>query len=127
MQVYQNKVILNKSRLFVISSLINRSLANHIPKPDKIYSTALKTDQFGIDVLHDPLWNKGTAFTEFERDRLGLRGLLPPVIKTLEDQLIRVKAQLAELKDNVEKVSLLCSVVVIVIVYCSDSDNLIIL
>jgi len=40
----------------------------------------------GVDVLHDPLWNKGTAFTNAERDRLGLKGLLPPVVRTIEEQ-----------------------------------------
>ena len=32
----------------------------------------------GIELLQDPRWNKGTAFTEAERDKLGIRGLLPP-------------------------------------------------
>lgn len=31
----------------------------------------------GVDLLHDPTLNKGTAFTEEERDKLALRGLLP--------------------------------------------------
>eukprot|EP01083_Nonionella_stella_P210650 762420_1 len=34
----------------------------------------------GVDLLHDPLYNKGTAFTASERDRLALRGLVPPRI-----------------------------------------------
>ena len=37
----------------------------------------------GIELLHNPLWNKGTAFTEAERDALGLRGLLPPHVLTI--------------------------------------------
>lgn len=45
---------------------------------------------FGISLLHDPTLNKGTAFTEEERDALGLRGLLPPRVHTQEEQIERV-------------------------------------
>ncbi|MDP2137313.1 MAG: NAD-dependent malic enzyme [Candidatus Didemnitutus sp.] len=44
----------------------------------------------GVELLHDPLFNKGTAFTEEERDALGLRGLLPPRVTTQDQQLVRV-------------------------------------
>jgi malate dehydrogenase (oxaloacetate-decarboxylating)(NADP+) len=44
----------------------------------------------GIDILHDERLNKGIAFTEEERDTLKLRGLLPPRVNTLEDQVKRV-------------------------------------
>jgi malate dehydrogenase (oxaloacetate-decarboxylating)(NADP+) len=44
----------------------------------------------GMALLRDPTLNKGTAFTEHERDTLGLRGLLPPHICTQEDQVARV-------------------------------------
>lgn len=44
----------------------------------------------GPAILHEPRWNKGTAFTEAERDALGLRGLLPPRVSTMERQLLRV-------------------------------------
>ena len=54
----------------------------------------LSTPQFGKDILHDPLWNKGTGFTTVERDMLGLRGLIPPAVRTIEEQLARVKAHL---------------------------------
>ncbi len=40
-------------------------------------------------VLEDPLTNKGTAFSEQERSELGLRGLLPAVVETLEQQVHR--------------------------------------
>jgi malate dehydrogenase (oxaloacetate-decarboxylating)(NADP+) len=44
----------------------------------------------GEALLHDPLLNKGTAFTDAERAVLGLRGLLPPHVHTLEEQMARV-------------------------------------
>jgi malate dehydrogenase (oxaloacetate-decarboxylating) len=43
----------------------------------------------GVRVLEDPLTNKGTAFSEEERSGLGLRGLLPSVVETLEQQTRR--------------------------------------
>jgi malate dehydrogenase (oxaloacetate-decarboxylating)(NADP+) len=44
----------------------------------------------GAELLHDPLLNKGTAFTDDERAALWLRGLLPPMVFTLEEQVARV-------------------------------------
>jgi malate dehydrogenase (oxaloacetate-decarboxylating) len=43
----------------------------------------------GHALLENPLLNQGTAFTEAERDELGLRGLLPPQVETLEEQVAR--------------------------------------
>ena len=45
----------------------------------------------GVDLLHDPLLNKGTAFTDAERTALGIRGLLPPRVTTQAGQLDRVQ------------------------------------
>src|ERR1039458_2967587 len=42
-----------------------------------------------VRALEDPLSNKGTAFTEEERSARGLRGLLPSVVETLEQQVAR--------------------------------------
>jgi len=44
----------------------------------------------GREILHDPLKNRGTAFTAEERDALGLHGLLPPIEETLDQQVERV-------------------------------------
>ncbi|MBI4887251.1 MAG: NAD-dependent malic enzyme [Acidobacteria bacterium] len=41
----------------------------------------------GVDLLHDPTLNKGTAFSEEERTKLGLKGLLPPRSLTQEQQV----------------------------------------
>ena len=46
----------------------------------------------GRDLLKNPFLNKGPAFTEKERDLLGLRGLLPPRVLTMEEQCQRVLA-----------------------------------
>jgi malate dehydrogenase (oxaloacetate-decarboxylating)(NADP+) len=40
-------------------------------------------------ILHSPSFNKGTAFSAEERNGLGLRGLLPPVVETIDVQLQR--------------------------------------
>ena len=43
----------------------------------------------GMDLLDTPLLNKGTAFTEEERNKFGLHGLLPPHIEELNEQVLR--------------------------------------
>ena len=63
---------------------------------------ALETPS-GIALLRDPLLNKGTAFTEQERDALGLRGLLPAHILSLEQQAERVLTNLRRLPNDLEK------------------------
>jgi len=57
----------------------------------------------GSDILLDPRVNKSTAFTEAERERLGLVGLLPDGVDTMELQLQRVGAQLDAKTTNIER------------------------
>jgi malate dehydrogenase (oxaloacetate-decarboxylating)(NADP+) len=57
----------------------------------------------GVALLRDPLTNKGTAFTNEERDALGLRGLLPPHVSTIEEQLARVMDGLARQPSPLER------------------------
>jgi hypothetical protein len=55
----------------------------------------------GHDVIADALFNKGTAFPHAERERLGLRGLLPPRILSLEEQEQRIMRDYREGLDYV--------------------------
>jgi malate dehydrogenase (oxaloacetate-decarboxylating)(NADP+) len=57
----------------------------------------------GTALLSTPLLNKGTAFSEVERDVLGLRGLLPPRIFSLEEQVKRLMANFRRKTDPLEK------------------------
>jgi len=55
------------------------------------HDPVIRTRLYGVDLLFNSRLNKGTAFTERERDLFGLHGLLPPHIGTLEDQRVRRK------------------------------------
>jgi malate dehydrogenase (oxaloacetate-decarboxylating)(NADP+) len=57
----------------------------------------------GMDLLHDPRLNKGTAFPESERDVLGLHGLLPPRVFTIEQQLERIMANFRGKPSDLER------------------------
>jgi malate dehydrogenase (oxaloacetate-decarboxylating)(NADP+) len=61
----------------------------------------------GTALLRDPSLNKGTAFTDAERDALGLRGLLPPQVGTQELQAARVLENFRSLGTALEKYILL--------------------
>jgi malate dehydrogenase (oxaloacetate-decarboxylating)(NADP+) len=56
-----------------------------------------------VRLLHDPERNKGTAFTESERDLLGLRGLLPPRVLSQELQVERVMRKLRAKSTDLER------------------------
>jgi malate dehydrogenase (oxaloacetate-decarboxylating) len=68
-------------------------------KPESI----IVTDQFGKDLMSDPVLNKGTAFTEEERTKFGLHGLLPPVVETLEQQYVRACEAYKRKDDDLER------------------------
>ena len=57
----------------------------------------------GNELLHDPSLNKSTAFTETEKQALGLVGLVPDVTETLELQLQRVMLQLSKKDTDLER------------------------
>ena len=62
-----------------------------------------KTSKRGIEVLRDPALNKSTAYTEAEKQELGLIGLVPDVTETEDIQLQRVLAQLAQKSTDLER------------------------
>ena len=68
---------------------------------------SLVTPLTGWELLADPLLNKGTAFTEAERDALGLHGLLPPHIGTLEEQVSRRLTVLRRFASDLERYAFL--------------------
>ena len=56
-----------------------------------------------IDILNNPFLNKGTAFTMEERKELGLIGLLPPYVQTIEEQAAQTYTQFQTKVNNLEK------------------------
>ena len=62
-----------------------------------------KMNQSAISILNNPYLNKGTAFTKKERDTLGLNGLIPPYIQTIEEQTKQVYAQFQSKTSDLEK------------------------
>ena len=61
----------------------------------------------GLDLLNSPRWNKGTAFTNSERDIFHLHGLLPPHVGSMEEQIERRMQRLNTLRTPFGKYALL--------------------
>lgn len=57
----------------------------------------------GLDLLRDPRWNRGTAFTREERADYGLLGLLPDIVSTPETQESRIEAHLNRLPTDLDR------------------------
>ncbi|MGM0079899.1 malolactic enzyme [Enterococcus sp. DIV0755f] len=55
------------------------------------------------DILNNPFLNKGTAFTQEERKELGLIGLLPPHVQTIEEQAEQAYLQYVTKESDIEK------------------------
>jgi len=76
-----------------------RHYIEEIPVTDESIPEAYR----GVKILHDPLRNKGTAFTEAEREALGLRGLLPPKVHSHAEQELRVLGALRSKVTDLER------------------------
>ncbi|KAI8386821.1 hypothetical protein BD560DRAFT_382888 [Blakeslea trispora] len=70
------------------------------PRRDK---TVQLTPLRGVNIIHDPLLSKGTAFSLAERERLSLRGLVPPRCQEMDKQLLRIKRNLDALDTPLAK------------------------
>ncbi len=57
----------------------------------------------GVALLNNSLLNKGTSYTERERDALGLRGLLPPRVFSIEEQVVRAVGNFRRKSNDLEK------------------------
>src|SRR5438874_4586246 len=74
-----------------------------VTKRRPIEESCGQTKVRGLAVLSSPVLNKGAAFTAEEREALGLMGLLPPDISTLEAQVKRAYIQYERLPDVLSK------------------------
>jgi malate dehydrogenase (oxaloacetate-decarboxylating) len=63
----------------------------------------LATNRIGYDLLNDPLLNKGTGFTDREREIFELHGLLPPTVATLDEQVSRRLQAFRQLSDDFQR------------------------
>src|SRR5215813_9993811 len=79
-------------------------MGNVLMKPDRLSAhTTPAYSPHGLALLRDPLLNKGTAFTDEERDALGLRGFLPAAVMSMQAQAERVMTNLRTLPSDLEK------------------------
>jgi len=67
------------------------------------FMTPITIGTRGGDILHDPLFNKGTAFKSEERDRLRIRGLLPAKVNNIQGQMDRFLMHLRNTESVIQK------------------------
>src|SRR4051795_13289238 len=72
-------------------------------KSRRVEGRSYRTESRGAAVLNSPILNKGTAFTARDRKALGLTGLLPPEISTLDTQVKLAYIQYDRLPDTLSK------------------------
>ncbi|KAI8740899.1 NADP-dependent malic enzyme [Biomphalaria glabrata] len=90
------------SKLPQVSSVCVRYKSDkehHEPKHDLINRSRVR----GIDILRNPKLNKGTAYTLRERQLMGIHGLVPPCVRTMEEQKIRVLTNFAKRSSDLDR------------------------
>ena len=82
------------------------SFSSRVPKTDTSAFPFLwpsHIERFGIQIVHDPMSNKGTGFTIPERDRLRIRGLVPPRTLSLAMQSDKIMNLVRSKTDALER------------------------
>src|SRR4030088_1198741 len=74
-----------------------------MPTPLNEKESHMPTNKRGMDFLHDPSLNKSTAFSEAEKQALGIVGLVPDVTETVDVQLSRVLMQLGHKSTDLDR------------------------
>ncbi|MCB0271778.1 MAG: NAD-dependent malic enzyme, partial [Bdellovibrionales bacterium] len=78
---------------------MNQTFTIHKNGPDIEITTPLR----GYDILYQPTLNKGSAFSQSEREELCLHGILPPHVSTIEDQCLRMYQSLQKKKSRLDQ------------------------
>lgn len=91
-----------------LQSLLKKSKGNGSSEAIR-NKTRLANFPSGFTLLRDPALNKGTAFTEEERELLGLSGILPPRVHTIDEQVERVLYNLRKKPTDMERYIFLTS------------------
>jgi len=79
------------------------TLGPALPKGNPVTSKPPSALHQGVKILHDPVRNKGTAFTQAEREVLKLRGLLPTRVHSMAEQELRVLGNVREKPTDLER------------------------
>ncbi len=82
---------------------IGITMSPHTIATDQDGKPFMKTGKRGTELLHDPLFNKGSAFPAQERLDLGLNGLLPPHVADMKEQIDRVYENYSIKTSDLEK------------------------
>ncbi len=105
MNTDQRRALRNVRRVPYAESVVTESPSEEIPRscPARTQNNRRMRARAASQCCRIPTLNKGTAFTEKEREALGLRGLLPPHVTSQDEQATRVLVNLRKLSDPLEK------------------------
>ncbi len=78
----------------------DRPFTEHVDDHGRV---SIEVHARGMDVLDNPQLNRGSAFTSDERALLGLEGMLPPAVETVEEQLDRCYEQFSSYDDDIDR------------------------